>query len=108
MRVSISPRGSLIDMDSLSLPARLDHAGYLAGRGEFAQRDARQLELAVIGARTPRHRTAVADARRRRVARQLGKLELRGKTVFRRRVAIGRQRLQPGAARRLLLRQLGA
>src|SRR4051812_48445005 len=98
MRVSISPRGSLIDMDSLSLPARLDHAGDLAGRGEFAQRDARQLELAIVGARAPGHRAAIADARRRRVARQFGKLELRGETVLRRRVAVSRQCLQLHAA----------
>ena len=45
------------------LPARLDHAGDLAGRGQFAQRDARQLELAIEGARAAGQLAAVADAR---------------------------------------------
>src|SRR3546814_8936904 len=66
------------------LPARLDHARNLALGGQFAERDARHAELAVIAARTPGHLAAVADARRRRVPRQLGEPELRDEPVLER------------------------
>src|SRR6185312_6488039 len=108
MRVSISPSGSLIDIDNASLPARLDHAGDQPGRGELAQRDARQLELAVIPARTPAQFAAVVQPRVRAVAGQLGELELRLEAVFRRRVAVAGERLEPGAARVDALDQLRA
>src|SRR3546814_4000368 len=48
MRVSISPKGSLIDITALLLPAGLHHAGNQSRRREVAQRDARKLKLAVI------------------------------------------------------------
>src|SRR5713226_895207 len=108
MRVSISPRGSLIDMVRLSSPARFEHAGDLPGRGQLAHRDARQLELAVIAARTPGQGAAVAQPCLRAVARQLGELKLRLETVFRRRIAVAGDRLEPHPAGRQLLGQLGA
>src|SRR3712207_1767016 len=69
MRVSISPRGSFMDMRPSPLPARLHEAGDEALRPEFPERDARQAELAIDRARPARHLAAVADARRVRVAR---------------------------------------
>src|SRR5262245_34068662 len=76
MRVSKSPTGSVIAMVyGLPLPARLHDAGQGAQRGELPQRKARQLELAIHGPRTARDLAPIADARRRRIARQLGKLE---------------------------------
>src|SRR3546814_13974346 len=47
MRVSISPKGSLIDITALLLPAGLHHAGNLSRRRAVAQRDARKLKLAL-------------------------------------------------------------
>src|SRR6266852_6662153 len=82
------------------LPARLDHAGNLAGRGEFAQRDARELEFAVDAARTSGQLAAVADARRRRIARQLGQLEPRRELLLGGQRAIVGDRLEPRPLRR--------
>src|SRR5689334_22186202 len=104
MRVSISPNGSVIDMSVSSLPARLDHAGDLAGRGEFAQGNARKLELAIGAARPSGERAAIAYARRRGVARQLGELELRGETLLLGGVAVAGYGLQAGALAGQLLR----
>src|SRR5690606_11006954 len=84
MRVSISPRGSLMDMISVSLPAGLHEAGHQAQRSEFAKRDTRHVELAVVAARTPRHRAAIADARLGGVARHLRQLQLCGEALFHR------------------------
>src|SRR5580700_2893744 len=75
MRVIISPIGSFKFIVARSLPARLDEAGDQALRAEIPHRDAAHLELAVISARAARHLAAVADARRRAVARQCGELE---------------------------------
>src|SRR5271154_3465602 len=88
IRVSMSPRGSLIVMRILPLPARLDQARDLSGRGQFANRDPRQPELAVIAARPPGQLATVADARRRAVPRQARELQLRFKTLFGRRLAV--------------------
>src|SRR3954453_2582142 len=107
MRVSMSASGSLIVM-ALLLPARLQHAGDLSGRTQLAQGNARHLELAVKTAWPARQLAAVADAGRRAVARQFGQFQLRREAVFRRRVAVARQRLQTLACRRLLLCQQGA
>src|SRR6185437_11526899 len=82
IRVSISPKGSVIDIIRLPLPARLDHAGDLAGRGELAQCDARQLELAIGAARAAGQLAAIADACLRAVARHLAELELGRETLF--------------------------
>src|SRR6266404_2754663 len=80
------------------LPARLYHTRDLAGRGELAQRDPRELELPVIPARTASQHAAVANTRPRAVARQLGELELRRKPLVRRRIPIDRDRLQAHAS----------
>src|SRR4029453_1088722 len=74
MRVSISPKGSVIAM-RWPLPARLRDARDQALVGQFPKHDPRQAELAIIGARTPGQLAAVANARRIPVARQLRHLE---------------------------------
>src|SRR3982074_122965 len=93
MRVSMSPIGSLIVIAGLPSPARFEHAGDLPGRGELANRDARQFELAVDAARPAGQRTAVAHPRLRAVARQFGELQLRLEALFRRRRAVAGDRL---------------
>src|SRR5258708_23345057 len=90
----MSPSGSLIVIARLPLPARLEHAGDLAGRGQLAHRDPRHPELAVVAARPPGQRAAVADPRSRAVARQLSELQLRLEAVFRRRIAGACERLE--------------
>src|SRR5512132_28258 len=69
MRVSMSAMGSLMLISCL-LPARLDHPGDLATHGDLADLVARQAELAERPARAAGHGAAVAQAHRRRVARQ--------------------------------------
>ena len=70
IRVSISPRGSLIDIVGILLPARLDHARDQPGRSKLAQRDTRQPEFSVIAPRPAGQGAPVA------VARFSGKLPL--------------------------------
>src|SRR6516162_4092368 len=96
IRVSISPRGSLIVI-GIFLPARLDHAWNLPGGGEFAQSDARQLEFPIIAARAAVEGATIANPRFSAVAWQLRELQLRRKPLFGRRVAVNRDRLQAGA-----------
>src|ERR1044071_1456237 len=104
----MSPRGSLMVIASVPSPARLEHAGDLAGGGQLAHCDARQLELAVVAARPARHRAAVAHPRRRGVARHLGQLQLRLEALLAGCVAVARDRLQAFALRRFLPGELGA
>src|SRR5690242_3957191 len=83
MRDNRSPTGSFIDMRSPS-PARLHEAGDETLRPELAQRNAAHFELAIVGARAPGHLAAIAHAVLRRIARQLGELQRRGKTLLHR------------------------
>src|SRR5918997_6162605 len=76
MRVSMSPRGSFIDI-AASSPARLDEARDQALRAELPERDPRHAELAVGGARATRDLAAVADAGASAVARQRGERQAR-------------------------------
>src|SRR6185437_6720796 len=69
MRAIRSPIGSFNCMRPSS-PARLQQARNQALGAELAQRDAAELVLAEEAARPAGHLAAVADARRRRVARQ--------------------------------------
>src|SRR6185437_2746276 len=62
----------------LSLPARLDHAGDLPEIAELTQRDAAQLQLAIVGARATGHLAAITHTARSRITRQGRELELRG------------------------------
>src|SRR5690349_2649898 len=104
MRVMRSPTGSFRFI-SVPSPARLDHARDLTVGGQFAERDARELELAIEAARTARQLAAIADARGRRVARQLRELEARCVTLFQRQIFVERSRFQLDAAVSELLRQ---
>src|SRR5882672_4960163 len=92
MRVSISPSGSF--MASLSLPARLDHAGDQALARQLAQHVAAHPQLAVVGARTAGDLAPVADPGGRRVTRQLRELQLRGKALLGRALEIAGQLLE--------------
>src|SRR6476646_1194523 len=105
MRVKRSPSGSFTDMRS-SLPARLHEAGDHSLRPEFAQRNAAHLELAIVGARPTRGLATIAHAAFRGVARQLGKLERRGKTLLHRGVLVARDFSQPVAPSRVLIGEL--
>src|SRR5579859_698204 len=98
MRANRSPSGSFMGIVRSSLPARLHQARNEPLRAQFAQRNARQLLLAVKAARPARDLAAVADAGGRRVARQLGELQGRGKTLFDRLGLVARDRLEPRAA----------
>src|ERR1700748_658275 len=70
IRVIKSLIGSCVDICfEPPLPARLHEAGNQSLGPEFAQRNAGQLALAVVGARPSGELAAVADARGRRVAR---------------------------------------
>ncbi len=95
-----------IDHAAASLPARLDQARDQALGAEIPQRDARQLVLAVIPAWPSRNLAAIADARGRRVARQLGKLERGRKPLFHRLGLVLHNRLQPRTPARIPLAQL--
>src|SRR3546814_16921288 len=72
IRVSISPRGSLIAMDRPpSSPARLDDARDQPGRAEPAPCDTRHIELAVETPGPSGQRPAVQEAKPRTAPRRL-------------------------------------
>src|SRR5262245_9722054 len=98
MRVIKSPIGSFTAMSDPPLPARLHKAWDQALVAEFAQRDTRQLMLAVIGARTAGHLATIADARGRRIARQFGKLERGREALFHRLGLVHGDLFQPRTA----------
>src|SRR5258707_1709934 len=99
MRVMTSLIGSCVDIVRPSLPARLHEPGNQALGAEFTQRDTAELVLAIDRAWTAGEFTAVADARRRRIARHLGKLQRRGEPLFHRLGLVGDDRLQLCALR---------
>src|ERR1700761_8867879 len=103
MRVMRSLIGSCVDIDRPSLPARLHEPGNQALGAEFAQRDAGQLVLAIVRARTARQLATQADARGRRVARHLGELQGRREALFHRLGLVGDDRLQTRALGRGVL-----
>src|SRR6266545_4069843 len=103
MRAIMSPSGSFKAIDRSSLPARLEQARDHALGPEVPERDAGKLVLAVIGPRSSRHLAAVADARRRRIARELRELQRRGEPFLHRLVLVARDRPQPRTAARKLL-----
>src|SRR3954447_1330573 len=105
MRAIRSPTGSFTCMRS-SLPARLHEAGNQALGAELAERDARQLVLAVDRARAPGHLATVAITLWRRVTRQLSHLHGRREALFHRLGFVHGNRLQPRTAGGVLLRQL--
>src|ERR1700738_1187508 len=104
MRAIMSPMGSLAGISSSS-PARLHEAGNLAERPKLAQRDPAHLQLAIEGARAPRDLAAVADARRRRVARHGRQLQARVEALLQREVLVVGDRLESVALGGLRLHQ---
>src|SRR6202000_17577 len=96
MRVMRSLIGSCVDILRPSLPARLHEARDHALGPELAQRDARQLVLAVDRTRTAGHFAAVANPGCRRIARHLGELQRRRKALFHRLLLVADDRLQTG------------
>src|SRR6185369_13212586 len=106
MRVSISPRGSVIAIRYNPLPARLDDAGNEALVGQFPEHDPRQAELAVISARPAGQLAAVANPGRIPVARQLGHLQARDQALGLVLRLIVRDRLQLRVLGRILLDEL--
>src|SRR5215467_12011988 len=105
MRVIMSPIGSFTAI-APSLPARLHKAGNQAFGAKLTQRDTAQTMLAVICTRTSAELAAIVHARPRRIARQLGELQGRGKTLFHRQLLVARDRLQFRAPVGELLRHL--
>src|SRR6267378_1078495 len=93
MRVMRSLIGSCVDM-SAPLPARLHEPGNQALGAEFTQRDAAELVLAIVRARTSGYFAAIANPGRRRIARHLGEFQRRREPLFHRLVLVGDDRLQ--------------
>src|SRR4051794_37267128 len=106
IRVSRSPKGSVIAIPWAPLPAGLGHAGDQALVGQFPEHDPRKTELAVVRARTARQLTAVANARRVTVARKLRHLETSHQALRLILRLVVRDRLELRILGRLLLRQL--
>src|SRR6185312_5886118 len=106
MRVIMSPIGSLTAISLSPLPARLHKARDQAFVAELAESDTAEFVLAVVGARTAGQLAAIADARARRVARQLGKLEGRGETILHRQILVLHDGLELAPAAGELLRHL--
>src|SRR5262245_21596675 len=102
MREIRSLSGSLIAMRSPS-PARLHKARNQALGTEFAQRNTAKLVLAIERTRAAGQFAAIADPRRRRVARQLSQLEARGEALFHRLGLVHDDRLQAIATAARLL-----
>src|SRR6185369_14538603 len=105
MRVSMSPRGSVIAILN-PLPARLDDARDQALVGQFPEHDPRQAELAIIGARTAGQLATVANPRRIPVARDFGQLEPRDQALGLVPGFVVRDRLQLRVFRRVLENEL--
>src|SRR6202051_395540 len=103
MRVMRSLIGSCVDMSDPPLPARLHEPGNQALGAEFTQRDTAELVLAIDRAWPAGELAAVANPRRRRVARHLGKLQRRREALFHRPGLVGDDRLQLGALGRGVL-----
>src|ERR1700751_2890199 len=108
MRDNRSPSGSFMDMVRASLPARLQKTGDQPFRAKLPQRDARQFVLAVIAARPAGQLAAIANARGRGVARQLGELERSGKTLLHRSGLVASDRFEPRAPAGIFLRHAAA
>src|SRR6267142_3458928 len=103
MRVMRSLIGSCVDIVRPSLPARLHEPGNQALGAEFTQRDAAELVLAIDRARASGDFAAVANPGRRRIARQLGKLQRRREPLFHRLLLVGDDGLQSRALGRGVL-----
>src|SRR5215469_3942740 len=106
MRAIISPSGSFIPIAPPSLPARLDQARDQPLGAEIPKRDARQPVLAVVAARPTGHLATIANAGRRRVARQLRELQGRRESLLHRPGLVASNGPEPSAPAGILLAQL--
>src|SRR5258705_1532943 len=97
MRAIISPSGSFKAIARCSLATRLEQARNQALGAEFAKCDAAHLELTVIAFWPAGDLAAVVHARRRRIARQFGKLQGRREALFHRLVLVARDGFELGA-----------
>src|SRR6266851_2126636 len=106
MRAIISPSGSFTPIAPPPLPARLDQARDQPLGAEIPERDARQPVLAVVTARPTRHLATIANAGRRRVARQFRKLEGCREALLHRLGLVASDSPEPSAPAGILLAQL--
>src|SRR5215470_15563111 len=97
IRAIISPSGSFKAIARPSLPARLQKARDHALRSQLAERDTAHLELAIVGLRAAGDDAAIVNARRRRVARQLGEFQRRREALLHRLGLVVRDCLELGA-----------
>src|SRR5689334_12642505 len=108
MRERRSPSGSFMDIVRASSPARLQQSGDQPLGAELPQRDARQFMLAVVAARPASELAAIANARSRGVARQLGELQRGGEALLHRLGLVARDRFEPRAPAGIFLRHAAA
>src|SRR2546425_5533537 len=106
MRAIISPSGSFIAIAPPSLPARFYQARDQPLGAEIPKRDARQPVLAVVAARPARYLATIANAGRRRVARQFRELEGCLESLLHWLGLVAGDRLEAIAAAGILLAQL--
>src|SRR6516162_7402546 len=106
MRAIMSPSVSFMAIAPPSLPARLDQAWDQPLGAEIPKRDARQPMLAVVAARPARYLATIANAGRRRVARQLRELERCRESLLHRLGLVAGNGLEPSASAGILLAQL--
>src|SRR5262245_44347372 len=106
MRAIMSPSGSFIAIAPHSLPARLDEARDQPLGAQIPKRDARQPVLAVEAAWPSRYLATVANAGRRRVARQFREFEGCREPLLHRFVLVAGNRLESSAPAGMLLAQL--
>src|SRR6185295_10601469 len=93
---------------TLSLPARLGHAGEFPARHGFANLHARQAEAAIDAPGAPSNGASVTSAARARVARQLLQLHLCVGTNIRRGLRAANELFQLSTLRRVFLHDLRA
>src|SRR5690242_19604847 len=105
MRAIMSPSGSFIGI-VCSSPARLHEAGDQSPGAKLAQRNARQLELAIETARPAGHLASIAHACLRGIARQFGKLERCREALLHRPGLIARDRSEASTPGTIFFAQL--
>src|SRR6516165_2471664 len=106
MRAIISPSGSFMAIAPPSLPTRLDQARDQPLGAEIPKRDARQAVLAVVAARPARYLATIANAGRRRVARQFRELERCRESLLHRLGLVAGNGVEPSASAGMLVAQL--
>src|SRR2546428_10270627 len=103
MRAIRPPSGSFMAIAQPYLPARFDQARDQPLGAEIPKRDARQPVLAVVAARPARYLATIANAGRRRVARQFRELEGRREPLLHRLGLVASNGSEPSAPAGILL-----